>query len=34
VPEAEADRVIEALNGRPLGGDTAEALSLERVKVR
>jgi ATP-dependent RNA helicase DeaD len=34
VPEAEADRVIEALNGRPLGDDTAEALSLERVKVR
>jgi ATP-dependent RNA helicase DeaD len=34
VPEAEADRVIEALNGRPLGDDTSEALSLERVKIR
>jgi ATP-dependent RNA helicase DeaD len=34
VPEAEADRVIEALNGRPLGDDSSEALSLERVKIR
>jgi ATP-dependent RNA helicase DeaD len=31
VPESEAERVIEALNGRPVGG---QPLSLERVKVR
>jgi ATP-dependent RNA helicase DeaD len=31
VPESEAERVIEALNGRPLGG---QSVSLERVKVR
>ena len=31
VPATEAERVIEALNGRPVGG---QSLSLERVKVR
>jgi len=31
VPESEAERVIEALNGRSLGG---QSLSLERVKAR
>jgi ATP-dependent RNA helicase DeaD len=34
VPEDEADRVIEALDGRSIGHASAEALSLERVKVR
>ena len=32
VPAAEADRVIDALDGQP--GARASALSLERVKVR
>jgi hypothetical protein len=31
VPAAEADRVIEAFDGRPLGG---QELSLERVQIR
>jgi ATP-dependent RNA helicase DeaD len=31
VPASEADRVIEAVDGRPVRGQT---LSLERVKVR
>ncbi len=34
VPTAEADRVIEALDGRVGQGGTDQALSLERVKVR
>jgi ATP-dependent RNA helicase DeaD len=34
VPSAEADRVIEALGGRPLGSRSPEPLSLERVKAR
>jgi len=34
VPATEADRVIEALNGRPIGARSSQALSLERVKVR
>ena len=34
VPATEADRVIEALNGRPIGTRSTQALSLERVKVR
>jgi ATP-dependent RNA helicase DeaD len=34
VPSAEADRVIDVLNGRPLGSRSREPLSLERVKAR
>jgi ATP-dependent RNA helicase DeaD len=34
VPAAEAERVIDALDGRPIGSDPPQALSLERVKVR
>ncbi len=35
VPAAEADRVIEALNGRPMGARAgSQTVSLERVKVR
>src|SRR5271154_1859611 len=34
VPATEADRVIEALNGRPIGTHSSQALSLERVNVR
>jgi ATP-dependent RNA helicase DeaD len=35
VPSAEADRVIEALNGRPMGARAgSQTVSLERVKVR
>ncbi|MGD1057567.1 MAG: DbpA RNA binding domain-containing protein, partial [Solirubrobacteraceae bacterium] len=35
VPASEADRVIEALNGRSIGSDKgSQTVSLERVKVR
>ncbi|HSZ14818.1 MAG TPA: DEAD/DEAH box helicase [Solirubrobacteraceae bacterium] len=34
VPEAEADRVIEALNGHAIGGGSSGTLSLERVPVK
>ena len=34
VPEAEADRVIEALDGRSIGAGSAPPLSLERVPVK
>jgi ATP-dependent RNA helicase DeaD len=35
VPASEADRVIEALNGRSIGsGADSQTVSLERVKVR
>ena len=34
VPAAEADRVIEALDGNSIGSRRSEPLSLERVKVR
>jgi ATP-dependent RNA helicase DeaD len=34
VPAAEADRVIEVLDGRSIGADGSHPLTLERVKVR
>jgi ATP-dependent RNA helicase DeaD len=34
VPAAEADRVIEAINGRSIGAGSPGTLSLERVEVR
>jgi ATP-dependent RNA helicase DeaD len=34
VPAAEADRVIEAINGRSIGTRSPQTLSLERVEVR
>jgi hypothetical protein len=35
VPTSEADKVIEALNGREIGTrDGGQSVSLERVKVR
>ena len=34
VPEGEAERVIEALDGRVGRGPIKQSLSLERVKVR
>jgi hypothetical protein len=34
VPATEAERVIEALGGRPLGGNGGEPMSLERVRVQ
>jgi ATP-dependent RNA helicase DeaD len=34
VPASEADRVIDALHGRPIGANSPQSLSLERVKVR
>jgi hypothetical protein len=35
VPASEADRVIDALNGRAIGsGADSQTVSLERVQVR
>jgi ATP-dependent RNA helicase DeaD len=34
VPASEVDRVIDALHGRPVGANSPQSLSLERVKVR
>ncbi len=34
VPAAEADRVIEALNGRTMGSHSSQPVSLERVPVK
>jgi ATP-dependent RNA helicase DeaD len=34
VPTAEADRVIEAMDGRSIGGNGSQPLSLERVESR
>jgi ATP-dependent RNA helicase DeaD len=34
VPETEAERVIAALNGREIGGNSPQAVSLARVKLK
>jgi ATP-dependent RNA helicase DeaD len=34
VPASDADRVIEALHGRPIGAHSPQSLSLERVRVK